>query len=83
MGLYCDVEVHSSDGRIDLFLLTKDELYLIELKMNKAVAEAMHQIDLKDYAARFALSGFPVIKVGIIFDSEQRTISEWTISHSV
>ena len=58
---------------------TKDELYLIELKMNRTAAVAMRQTELKDYASRFALCGFPVIKVGINFDSGQRTISEWTI----
>ena len=79
MGLYCDVEVHSSDGRINLVMKTKDELYLIELKMNKTAAEAIHQIDLKDYASRFALCDYPVIKVGINFDSEKRTLSDWQI----
>ena len=79
MGLYCDVEVHCPDGRIDLVMKTKDELYLIELKMNKTSAEAMHQIDLKDYASRFALCGYPVIKVGINFDSATRTLSDWLI----
>ena len=79
MGLYCDVEVHSSDGRIDLVMKTKDELYLIELKMNRTAAEAMRQIDLKDYASRFALCDYPVIKVGINFDSEKRTLSDWQI----
>lgn len=79
MGLYCDVEVHSSNGRIDLVLRVKDELYLIELKMNGDVSEAINQINLKNYALRFIQSGLSVVKVGINFDVEQRTISEWMI----
>ena len=54
-------------------------LYLFELKLDRSAAEAMKQIDLKDYPARFALSGLPIVKVGINFDSERRTISDWKI----
>ena len=34
----------------------------------------MEQIDLKDYPERFALCGLPVVKVGINFSTEKRTI---------
>lgn len=40
---------------------------------------AMNQIDLKDYPSRFAMCGLPIIKVGINFDSEKRTIVDWKI----
>ena len=39
----------------------------------------MEQINLKDYASKFALSNLPVVKVGINFDSESCTISDWEI----
>ena len=39
----------------------------------------MQQINLKDCASRFARSGLPVVKVGIKFDAERRTIGEWEI----
>ena len=39
----------------------------------------MKQIDLKDYKSKFALCGLPIVKVGINFDSEKRTIEEWKI----
>ena len=39
----------------------------------------MKQINLKDYPARFALSGLPVIKVGINFDMKRHTLSDWSI----
>ena len=54
-------------------------IYLFELKLNKSAEVAMQQIDLKDYASRFALSGLPVIKVGINFDAEKRTLGEWEV----
>ena len=74
-----DVEVHTPAGRVDMVLRTNTRLYLFELKMNKSAGAAMRQINLKDYASRFSLSGLPVIKVGISFDSERRTIGEWKI----
>ncbi|MDY3355105.1 MAG: PD-(D/E)XK nuclease domain-containing protein, partial [Prevotella sp.] len=76
---FADVEIHTPTGRVDMVLRTNTRLYLFELKMNKSAEAAMRQINLKDYASRFSLSGLPVIKVGISFDSERRTIGEWKI----
>ena len=75
-----DVEVHTPNGRVDIVLLTRTDLYLIELKLNKTAQEAMRQIDLKDFRQRFALCGKPVTKVGINFDAEKKTISNWVIA---
>ena len=74
-----DVEVHTPRGRVDIVLLTKTDLYIIELKLNKNAQTAMQQINLKNYRQRFALSGKPVTKVGINFDSTQGNIEEWVI----
>ena len=79
LGRYVDVEVHTSRGRIDLVMKTGKTIYIFELKLNKSAEVAMQQIALKDYAAKYALSGLPVVKVGINFDEERRTISEWEI----
>ena len=74
-----DVEVHTPRGRVDIVLLTKTDLYIIELKLNKNAQTAMQQINLKNYRQRFALSGKPVTKVGINFDSTQGNIEEWVV----
>ena len=42
---------------------------------------AINQIDLKDYSSKFALSGLPIVKVGINFDPERRTIGDWKVEH--
>ena len=73
------VEVHTSNGRVDVVLLTRTDLYLIEIKMNKDARTAMQQINLNDYAKRFALCGKPVVKVGVNFDSEKGTVDDWMI----
>ena len=60
-------------------LRTSTTLYLIELKLDKSADEAMGQINLKNYAERFALCGLPIVKVGINFDSKKGTIGDWKI----
>ena len=79
LGRYVDVEVRTSSGRVDMVMRTSDRLYLFELKLNKSADEAMRQIDLKGYPQRFALCGLPVVKVGINFDMDRRTIGDWKI----
>ena len=74
-----DVEVHTATGRVDMVMLTRKALYLFELKLNKSAEAAMSQIDLKDYASKFTLCGLPIVKVGINFDTERRTISDWKV----
>ena len=74
-----DVEVHTPKGRVDIVLLTQTDLYIIELKLNQSSQAAMQQINLKNYRQRFALSGKPITKVGINFDSTQGNITDWVI----
>ena len=82
LGRYVDVEVHTPTDRVDMVMCTQKALYLFELKLNKNAQTAMNQIDLKDYASKFALTGLPITKVGINFDVERRTISDWKIEGS-
>ena len=74
-----DVEVHTPHGRVDIVMLSRTNLYIIEVKMNKDAQTAMQQIDLKDYRQRFALCDKPVVKVGINFDSDKGNIEDWEI----
>lgn len=79
LGRYVDVEVRTATGRVDMVLRTARKLYLFELKMGRSAEAAMQQINLKDYPSRFALSGLPVVKVGINFDAMKHTITDWKI----
>ena len=74
-----DVEVHTPNGRVDIVMETETRLYLIELKLNKSAQVALQQINLKNYAQRFALCGKPMVKVGINFDSSTGNIEDWKI----
>ena len=76
---YVDVEVHTPKGRVDMVLRTATHLYLFELKLNHSAEAAIKQINLKEYAKRFALCGLPIVKVGINFDMEKHTIADWKV----
>ncbi|MCD7721158.1 MAG: ATP-binding protein [Prevotellaceae bacterium] len=80
LGQYnVDIEVRTAKGRVDMVLQTGGTIYLFELKFNKSSEEAAKQIDIRNYPERFALRGLPVVKVGLNFDSQQRTIADWTV----
>ena len=79
LGTYTDIEVRTPRGRVDVVMRTAHTLYIVELKLGKSADAALGQIDLKQYPERFALCGLPVVKVGISFDKEKKTIGEWKI----
>ena len=74
-----DLEVRTAQGRVDMVVRTRTHIYLFELKMNQSADVAMKQIDLKDYPQRFALSGLPIVKVGINFDVATHNITDWKV----
>ncbi len=41
--------------------------------------EALEQIDTKNYAIPYQETGLPVVKIGIAFSKETRTVSDWKI----
>ena len=76
---FADVEIHTPAGRVDMVLRTRKALYLFELKLNKSAKAAINQINLNDYASKFALCQMPIVKVGINFDTARHTIGDWKI----
>ena len=74
-----DVEVHTPNVSVDIVMLSRTNLYLIEIKMNKDAKTAMQQINLKQYDQRFALCNKPIVKVGINFDAAKGNIDDWVI----
>ncbi len=49
----------------------------MEIKYDDTAEKALEQIEKKGYAAKYALDGRPVTKVGIAFSREERNISDW------
>lgn len=79
LGQYIDIEVRTATGRVDMVMRTAKRIYLMELKINKSAKQAIKQIEMKDYPARFALNKLPIAKVGINFSLSERTITDWII----
>lgn len=80
VGLEVKTEYRTSNGRIDLFIKTKRFYYIIELKLDGSSHDALKQIDEKNYALPFQLDSRKVIKIGVNFSSETKTISDWVSS---
>ena len=79
LGAYIKVEEDSAIGRADVVLHMPDAIYVMELKYDKTAAEALQQIDDKGYLIPYSADGKRLVKVGINFDSDKRTIGDWKI----
>ena len=79
MSNYCYSQVRTAAGRMDILLKTGTTVYVMELKMDGSVDEALQQIDDKGYAIPYESDGRKVVKVGINFSSKERTITEWKV----
>ena len=79
MGAYIKVEEDSAIGRADAVLHMPDTIYVMELKYDKTADEALRQIDDKGYLIPYTAEGKRLVKVGVSYDSDKRTIGEWKI----
>ena len=79
LNIYIRTEVKSAIGRADAVMHMPDTIYVFELKVDKSADEALAQIDDKGYMLPYHAEGKRLVKIGISFDSKQRTISEWKI----
>ncbi|MBQ0057214.1 MAG: PD-(D/E)XK nuclease domain-containing protein, partial [Bacteroidales bacterium] len=75
-----DTEVKSILGRADVVIKTKTDIYVLELKVDDSVENALAQIDSKGYAIPFEADGREVTKCGVCIASEQRNITQWRIT---
>lgn len=79
VGLDARAEWWSSDGRIDMLLMTPACIYVMELKLDGTPQEALAQIDSKNYALQFEHDGRKVFKIGINYSKETRNMDDWII----
>jgi hypothetical protein len=79
LSSYCYTQVRTAEGRMDILLETKSSIYVMELKMDGSVDDALRQIDDKGYTIPYTADGRKVVKVGINFSSKERTIKEWKV----
>ena len=72
-----DTEVKSVLGRADVVIKTKNDIYVLELKVDDSVDNALAQIDSKGYAIPYEADGRTITKCGVAISSEARNIVHW------
>ena len=70
----------SAAGRCDALIETEDTIYLFEFKLDGTAEEALKQIDDKGYAIQYEAGDKKVVKIGVNFDKEKRTIERWVVA---
>ena len=73
-------EKENSRGRADIIVETANYVYIFEFKLDGTTTEALKQIDDKGYAEPYAADGRKLFKVGVVFSSEKRNITEWVVA---
>ena len=56
---------------------TKNDIYVLELKVDDTVDNALAQIDSKGYAIPYEADGRTITKCGVTISSEARNIVHW------
>ena len=79
LGLYVEVERHTTNGRMDILVQTKDYIYIFELKIDQSADAALKQIEEKGYATPFAADSRKLFKIGLNFSTEKRCIDDWRV----
>ena len=79
MGAHMRVEEDSAIGRADAVVYMPDAVFVFELKYDGSAEEAIKQIDEKGYLIPYSADGKRLFKIGVNYDSAQRTIGDWKI----
>ena len=66
-------------GRADVVIGTAKDVFVLELKVDDTVENALAQIDDKCYAVQWSADGRRVTKCGVRIDSERRNITQWRL----
>ena len=59
----------------------KDYVSKLSLMTSGCTQDSSSKLDSPSFAQKFSLSQLPVVKVGINFDAERRTLGEWEIEY--
>lgn len=79
LGFNAQVETQTSQGRIDVTMTTPKYIYIIELKLDSTPEVALKQIEDKNYGLPFEIDDRTIVRIGVSFSSETRTIDRWII----
>ena len=61
------------------FIIWLETIYVMELKLNGSAQDALDQINGRGYALRYSTDGRRIVKVGIGFSVDKRTMTDYII----
>jgi hypothetical protein len=70
-------QVRQALGVPDIVIETRKYIYVIELKIDSTPGVALRQLEEMNYALPFAMDGRELVKLGVNFSTEKRTIDAW------
>jgi hypothetical protein len=70
-------QVRQAVGMPDIVVETRKYIYIIEVKLDSTPKVALEQIEAKQYAVPFLADGREIVKLGVNFSTETRTIDAW------
>lgn len=72
-----DTEVKSVLGRADVVIQTNADIFVLELKVDETVENALQQTNSKGYTIPYEADGRKLTKCGICISSSARNITHW------
>lgn len=79
LNVYVRTQVKCHKGRTDMVVWMPEAIYVFELRVNDTAQHALDQINGKEYAVPYQTDGRKVVKIGVSFDVETRTPTDWVI----
>jgi len=74
------LKMKSDEYRVNMVVRMPETVYVFELKLNGSVKEALNQINKKNYAVQYQTDKRKVIKTGMNFSSETKTLTDSIIT---
>ena len=74
---FVQVELRTAHGRIDVVVETEGWVWVMELKRDGTVAEALEHMEERGYCDRFVADPRTLIRIGGVFDSASRHLVGW------
>lgn len=79
LNVYVRTQVKVANGRADMVVSMPDTIYVFEFKVGASPMAALKQIDDKGDALPYKAGGKNIVKVGVSFNNETRTIDDRVI----
>lgn len=76
-GARIDAEEASLNGRSDIVLSTNRDVFVIEMKVDDSVDNALNQIKTRGYYHKYINTEKTIHIIGLDFSSRSRQIAEW------